>query len=83
MGEPGGGLCDPGGIFHGGGGGFWPGEPRDRLFPGSLSPALHVHECVKFLLLMSLEALLLLLLISRKFFLVSTLLQFQPITLLF
>jgi hypothetical protein len=50
--------------------------------PCSLPPALHANECIQLLLLVPLEALFLLLLVSRKFFLVSALLQFQPITLL-
>lgn len=58
------------------------GKPCYCLFPCSLSPALHVYERCKFLLLVSFEAMFLLLLPSRKFFLVSTLLQIQPVALL-
>jgi len=58
------------------------GASRYCLFPCSLSPALHMYEDFKFLLLMTIEALFLLLLISRKIFLVSMLLQIQSIALL-
>ena len=58
------------------------GTTRQRLFPGCLSPALHVYERFKFLLLMSIEALFFLLLIGRKFFQVATLFQVQPVVLL-
>ena len=55
---------------------------RQRPFPGGLSPALHLHKRGKFLLLMSIETLLLLLLIGRKFFLVPLLFHIQATALL-